>query len=373
MANDVKTETVPCGAKHLFEMRIPDLTVKWAVTEVLPDNDAKPSDVIALIEADTTYPDNRDKAELKIWAEHKKKTVDRLENLKLAGNKIVNNSDNKRPEKKFSLDDGIWNTWDKLNYHISGSVGAASDDTDVPLKVKRWHVQAINKTERPAILAFRNQESANYDSSFAGCTDDVHHSWTFNAGGSSAANFGKMMRNTYSFNYTGHGNVVCGVCQDVYDGIHSGTDAEFGRFTECKTNPKHNKPISVHCVGPFPWLQRDAIKNRVTTPSTPKYLAYSVCCGGAFETSLFDAYISRGTKFAIGFKKSTRCDWARDYSKQLFDTWIQTHKADPDKIPDTFNSLHATWSTKLEPVLFGKYMGMGSHLRNLGRSIASIF
>mgnify|MGYP000305886973 CR=1 FL=1 len=151
MANEVKTETVASGAKHLFEMKIPDLSVKWAVTEVVPDNDIKPNDAIALIEADTTYPVNRDKAELRIWAEHKQKNVESLKDLKLAGNQVLANSDNKRPVKKFTLDDGIWNVWDKLNYHVSGAVDTANADTVKPLKVKRWHIQAINKQESAGI------------------------------------------------------------------------------------------------------------------------------------------------------------------------------------------------------------------------------
>lgn len=369
MKNTMKKKIVPSDAKHRFEFKVSDLTLKWDVPSVIPDNVIRQDESIAVIEGDTTFPVNRDKATLKVWSEYKQNKVDYPSKFKLSGNKIVNIDDSLRPQKQFSLDDDIWSKWDKLSYHVTGKVDTLSVDTEKALKVKRWHVQAINTTERAAILAFRNQESANYNNSFSGCTDDEHHSWAFNAGSSSATEFGDLMKNTYSFNYTGHGNVICGLCErTVYDGIESGTDAEFGRFTQCPNDSKHNKPISVHCVGPFPWLQREDIKKKA--PKKPKYLAYSVCCGGAFETSLFDAYIAGGTKFAIGFKKSTRCDWARDYSKQLFDTWIQTHGADPDKIPEVFNSLYTTWSAKLEPVLFGKYYGIGSHLRDVGRSIA---
>jgi hypothetical protein len=105
----------------------------------------------------------------------------------------------------------------------------------------------------------------------------------------------------------------------------------------------------------------------------PKYLIFSVACGGGFETSLYDAFIGRGTKYGIGFRKSTRCDWARDYAKSFFDTWVKTHKCDPSKIPDVFNDLQAKWQVKLQPNLFGKVWGLGSKMRNLGRKIASLF
>ncbi|PCH95025.1 MAG: hypothetical protein COB83_09890 [Gammaproteobacteria bacterium] len=372
MSADLKQQRVNSGASYSFEMKIPKLEVKWSQVSVLPDNEVKPNEIEVVLEGDSTFPTSRDTAEFVIWSEHNHKTIETITALKLAENKITLNSDNTRPVKKFNLSDGIWDQWDQLNYQISGKVDTAESDSKKALIVKRWHVQAINNNERPAILAFRNQESANYDNSFSGCADDVNHSWFFDANNSSAAAFAKMMKNTYSFNYTGHGNVVCGVCNnEVYDGIETGTDAEFGRFTHCPNDNSHNKPKSAHCVGPFPWIQRNDIKD--ITPNTPKYLAYSVCCGGAFESSLFNAYIAMGTKYAIGFKKSTRCDWARDYSQQLFNKWIQTHGADPEKIPEVFNALYTTWSVKLEPVLFGKYWGIGSRLRDLGRSIASIF
>lgn len=372
MEIETKEVTAATGAKHSYVKKIPDLSVKWSVAEVIPDNDVRPDEAKATMEGDTTYPTNRDNAEMQIWAEHKHANVETVSKLKLDANKIVTKNTTDRPFKTFTLDDGLWEPFDKLKYHFTAKVDTAEKETITALKVKRWHVQAINTAERAAILAFRNQESANYDSSFASATDDAHHSWAFDAGNSSKSDFGKMMKNTYSFNYTGHGVVICGTCNAFYDSI-STAGPDYGGWTTCSHDASHSDPKSTHCIGSAPFLQSSDIKSSATVPSVPKYLMYSVCCGGAFETSLYDAYIARGTQYAIGFEKSTRCDWARDYSKQLYDSWIQNHNADPDKLCDVYNSLYSTWSVKLAPRMFGRYWGAGTKLRELGRSVAALF
>ena len=124
---------------------------------------------------------------------------------------------------------------------------------------------------------------------------------------------------------------------------------------------------------PVSFFHAEHVRDEDMVESTPKYLVFSVACGGAFETSLYDAYIGRGTKYGIGFKKSTRCDWARDYAKSFFETWVKTHGCNPSKIPDVFEGLQATWEAKLQPDIFGRYSAVGSHLRNLGRRIAALF
>jgi hypothetical protein len=56
----------------------------------------------------------------------------------------------------------------------------------------------------------------------------------------------------------------------------------------------------------------------------------------------------------ILFRKSTRCTLARDYEKSFFDTWVKTHKCDPEKIPEIFDGLLSQYDMSLKPVLFGR-------------------
>jgi hypothetical protein len=249
------------------------------------------------------------------------------------------------------------------------------------IKVKRWHVQAIDKNpaEATAQLPFRHQEQANFLSSFSGSAEDEKKSHAFVANSTSKSDFGSWMKNTYSFVYTGHGCVICGTCGQPFDSAHGTTDAEFGKWTRCRGNPKHRSPVSTYCIGAWENLATSKnvsffyskhVRDKSIVKTPPKYLVFSVACGGAFETSLYDGFIRRGTKFGIGFEKSTRCDWARDYAKSFFDTWVKTHKCDPDKIPSVFNGLQATWGVKLAPSLFGRYFGIGSALREAGRRLS---
>jgi len=393
MPDDAKkiAKAIATELKHKFEAKTPKFTPKWSREWVIPDNDLLPNDAKAEMLVNALYPQNRPRAEITILEEWSNDTVPevRLPELKLQNRKVVKN-DGTRPSHKFTLENAIWGKYDKLLYHFECKIDKAKKKTTKALKVKRWHVHAIDKNPAEAgkQLPFRHQEEANHNAAFQGRPDDAHHTWVFVRPNTTKALFAAHMRNTYSLTYTGHGQVVCGTCGQPYaSSVGDGSDAQFGRWTVCRKDSSHSNPVSTFCIGnqeagfgdttkdhiPVSFFHAEHVRDENVVESTPKYLVFSVACGGAFETSLYDAYIGRGTKYGVGFKKSTRCDWARDYAKSFFNTWVKTHKCDPSKIPDVFKGLQATWETKLQPDIFGKFWGVGSHLRNLGRRIAALF
>lgn len=338
-------------AKHELKARAPDFTPKWSKEWVLPYNLLKEADADVELVVDSVWPEDRLFASLVVQRAHDGADVEVVPFNKLKAKKVVNRSD-ERPVFRFSLRNDIWDPFDKLEYHFTARIDQLEKRTEKPVKVKRWHVQALDIGDtRPAIMGFRNQESSNHVASFAGSDDDAVESHRFDANADKKAEFGSWMRNTYSFNYTGHGAVVCNTCGRMYNNV-SASGPTYGDWTTCPTDATHNDPRSTHCIGPMPWFQASDVMDKDTVYRSPRYLMFSVCCGGAHEPSLYEAYRSRGTMYCIGFRKATRCDWARDYTKSFFDTWCKTHKCDPAKIPEIFDSMQAAWDAKLKPVLF---------------------
>ncbi|MHC4417669.1 MAG: hypothetical protein ACYSU6_03670 [Planctomycetota bacterium] len=397
-----KAEAIAAELKHLFKARLPNFKLKWSREWVIPDNVLLPDDANTEMQVNCMYPANRPRAKITVLKQWNNGTVPKVKipALKLENRKVVKD-DGKRPSHKLTLENGIWDKYDKLEYHFKCQIDRTKKTTTKALKVKRWHVQALDTSDDDPNNAnniyqlYRITERANFVNAFAGSDDDKAHAWDFNANNTDFATFGEKMENTYTFVYTGHGAVMCRKCQQMWDGrsgqpqtpaetaaglpapTHS--DAEFGTWTTCSTVDCKGSGRSTHCIGswqaaPNPsFMDGTHISDEDVVSGTPKYLMFSVCCGGAFESSLYDAYIGRGTKYCVGFKKSTRCDWARDYARSFFDTWVGTHECDPSKIPEVFNDLQSTWEARLQPCLFGKYWGAGSHIRNLGRRIVALF
>ncbi|WP_395701187.1 hypothetical protein [Aquabacterium sp.] len=396
-----KSITSPTDKEHKFTVLDPQFTLKWSRDWVIPKNVLQPGDVVAEMVVDATIPKNKAKSPLRVTKAWNGKSVAKVEvpEVSLKAGQVVQ-ADGKRPPQQFTLDNEIYDPYDKLRYDFYCTISGVEKKVPKSLLVRRWHVQALDNSDNNAAnpnniyQAFRLTEGANFRGAFTS-GDDLAHTWTFNANSTGFAGFGEKMTNSYTFVYTGHGAVMCRTCLAMWDGLPAnpltpaqvaagipqptGSDAEFGRWTCCSTVGCSGSPRSTHCIGGWQpagsasFMDSTHVADSAVCPTTPKYLMFSVCCGGAFETSLYDAYIGRGTKYAVGFKKSTRCDWARDYAKSFFDTWAQTHNCNPDKIPDVFSGLQSTWETKLEPSIFGKYLGLGSKVRNLGRKLADLF
>jgi hypothetical protein len=327
--------------KHKFKVRTPKFTAKWDREWVIPDNALLKNDAKVKMEVNSTYPSNKPKASISVLQEWDGKITPKviLKPLKLTNNKVVLSKNGEIPSYKFKAVNGLWDKYDKLDYHFECEIVNKKEKTSKALKIKRWHVQALDNSDNSATnpnniyKKFRITEGSNFRNSFSGSGDDKAHTWDFNANSTTYKKFGENMQNTYSFVYTGHGAVMCKKCHKMFGSVKNlKSDAEFGKWTKCETAKCGGSPRSTFCVGGWKpagtpsFMDAHHIQSKSIVPVAPKYLVFSVCCGGAFETSLYDAFIGRGTKYCVGFRKSTRCDWARDYAKSFFDTWSKTHK-----------------------------------------------
>lgn len=358
-----------------------DYELEWSREHVIPENVLKPGDVEALFKLKVTKGSlTGPEANLVILSADDGPSLScDTTDVKVSGGKLQG-ADGKDAQIHFEVKHAIWQKFDKLQYHFGCSIDTIRRQTAKAIKVKRWHVQAIdmNPAEATAQLPYRVQEQANFLAAFTGADDDKE-SHSFVADSGTLADFGSWMMNTYSFVYTGHGCVLCKACGTNFDSDDGTTDAQFGTWTHCSADALHSGAVSTFCIGP--WATPPALsffhaahsRDTAIVKVPPRYLVFSVACGGAFESSLFDSFIARGTRYGIGFQKSTRCDWARDYAQSFFNTWAGTHKCDPDKIPTVFDGLDAAWGAKLAPSLFGRYLGLGSRLRELGRSFIALF
>jgi len=168
---------------------------------------------------------------------------------------VVVARDGKTPGHLFTLDNDLWDKFDKLGYTFECTIDKTTKETAKALEVKRWHVQALdNSDNNPAkpqniYQKFRITEGSNFRNSYTGSAKDKAHTWEFNANSVTLSGFGEKMKNTYTFVYTGHGAVMCRDCHKMYKSLHGPSDADFGKWTECSTAGCGGSARSTHCVG----------------------------------------------------------------------------------------------------------------------------
>jgi len=88
-------------------------------------------------------------------------------------------------------------------------------------------------------------------------------------------------------------------------------------------------------------------------PSVPRYLVFLSCCHAGAKPDLANAFLARGTRYVIAFGKKVADRIVRQFSKDFYESWVKTHKCDPDSIPDVFYATSAPYVGDLRPVLFG--------------------
>ncbi|HVU64341.1 MAG TPA: hypothetical protein VHC70_10215, partial [Phycisphaerales bacterium] len=237
----IKKLSAPTDKKTPHVKKLPDFTPKWDREWVIPDNDLQTADIDAGLLVDSKRPTDADPVPVTVETADPLADLVQVPDCELRKKKLVDGA-GKKPVVRFTLKDHrIWQPFDKLEYHFTATVDATSKRTDKPIKVKRFHVHALNTHERPAILAIRQEEGANHTGAFSGSQDDVMHRKEFNAEGCAFTDFGGWMRNTYSYMYTGHGGVVCGVCGQMYN-CTTAPGPTFGDWIDCRGDSSHNDP-----------------------------------------------------------------------------------------------------------------------------------
>jgi hypothetical protein len=96
------------------------------------------------------------------------------------------------------------------------------------------------------------------------------------------------------------------------------------------------------------------IKDSTNIPSVPKYLVYLNTCAAGWEPSLGKAWVGRGTRNVIAFRKYIPDGDARQMARDFHKKWSNTHKNNPEKIPEVFFDVGSAYYKTMKPVLFGK-------------------
>lgn len=85
----------------------------------------------------------------------------------------------------------------------------------------------------------------------------------------------------------------------------------------------------------------------------PKLLIIASCCLTAITDIFPQIWISKGTRWYIGWGVPVPFSNANSFAKKFYSTWCNKYNMNPDKIKDTFDSVQSNY-WKWRPRLFGK-------------------
>jgi hypothetical protein len=158
--------------------------------------------------------------------------------------------------------------------------------------------------------------------------------------------WGSVIRNTYAYHQTSHGDVRCRIDGEQFASSRDNFP------TVCPLDPSH-PGRSVLFTGDTPIGDAEA-SDVVAVPSVPRYLAYINTCVAGWEPSFANAFIARGTRNVIAFRKYIPDNKAREMARQFYRKWTQVFRCDPEKIPEVFLSVSPPFFRSMRPVLFGE-------------------
>jgi hypothetical protein len=279
-----------------------------------------------------------------------------LDNLEIRGDQVVVPATGARPQWTFEAKHGPWEVWDKPLFYMVAHVGdqlqgesphdlANEDDLLRVCPVLVTISDAIADTPAGGGLTTQDEmyEIGNLEK-----LDPARgiYSIPFNQANVPTALWGSVIRNSYAYHQTSHGDVRCRV-----DGAQFNASADGTEPTVCPNDPAH-AGRSVLFIGNTPFGDAETA-NAAAVPSVPRYLVYINTCVAGWEPSFADALMARGTRNVIAFQKYIPDDDAREMARQFYRKWAQIHRLDPEKIPEVFYSVSPPFVGSMKPVLFG--------------------
>jgi len=299
-----------------------------------------------------------------------------LENLVVRGDVVVDRDTGEKPVWSFGAEHDLWDPWDRPWYFFSVEVEHASlradspkahvDQPDDVLRILWWFVSASDAiADTPAGGGLTTQEEMNEIADLL--SPDPHRKigrTAFNQVHVSNAEWGSVIRNSYGYHHSSHGDFICRV-----DGAQFDSGAN-DMPTVCPHDPSH-PGRSVIYIGDSPFGDAEC-SDPNEVPSTPRVLAYLNTCVAGFESSFADALIARGTRNVIAFRKYIPDDDAREMARQFYRKWTQVHKGDPEKIPEVFFSVAPPFYDSMRPVLFGAGGGAAGPLAAAASAVGSV-
>jgi type VI secretion system secreted protein VgrG len=289
-----------------------------------------------------------------------------LKNLEVKGNKVVDKKTGKPPIFVFEGKNFPWDPWAspffffqvKLSHKgLSGeSPSDLSKDRAKTLRVEYWHMAACDAiADTPGGGNLTTQAEMNEIAGILG--SKPHHrvgKRAFNTHTLTSLQWGAYLRNTYAYHHASHGNVV--------DRITGNSLRDPAR-----NNPPHAQPGGVwHSVvsmgaqntpaGYIPGAKLGdvQVRNRRAIPSVPRYLVYLNICVAGWEPSLGSAFIARGTRNYLAFRRYIPDNDARSMARQFYRRWANTYRYNPAKIPAVFFKVGGPFYRTMRPILMGK-------------------
>jgi hypothetical protein len=279
-----------------------------------------------------------------------------IENLEVRGDQIIDPATGARPVFSFEARHKPWEIWDKPLFYMVAHVGDAlqgesphdlSTETDL-LRVRPLvTIIADAIADTPAGGGLSTVDEMNEIGNLEKL-DPARgvYGVPFNQAVVPIALWGSVIRNTYAYHQTSHGDVRCRV-----DGDQFNSTADGKQPTVCPNDPTH-PGRSVLFIGDTPI--GDAETNSVAdVPSVPRYLIYINTCVAGFEPSFADALIGRGTQSVIAFQNYIPDDDAREMARQFFRKWTQVYRNDPEKIGQVYLSVSPAFIVSMRPIIFG--------------------
>jgi hypothetical protein len=278
-----------------------------------------------------------------------------LDKLEVRGDQVVSPDTGKRPEWTFEAKNDPWEIWDIPLFYMVAHVGdrpPAESPHDLSNEEDLLRVcpvlvticDAIADTPAGGGLTTRDEmnEIGNIEK-----LDPARgiYSIPFNQANVPIPLWGSVIRNSYAYHQTSHGDVRCRIDGDQFNS--SPDDSP----TVCPNDPTH-PGRSVLFIGDTPIGDAETA-NVTDVPSVPRYLVYINTCVAGWEPSFANALLARGTRNVIAFQKYIPDDDAREMARQFYRKWTQVFRCDPEKIPEVFYSVSPAYAGSMRPVLFG--------------------
>jgi hypothetical protein len=285
-----------------------------------------------------------------------------LDDLEVRDDHVVVPDTGLRPQWLFEAKHGPWEIWDKPFFYMVAHVGEALQgesphDLDTQEDLLRvcpvlvTICDLIADTPAGGGLTTRDEmyEIGNIEK-----LDPARgiYSVPFNQAHVPTALWGSVIRNSYGYHQTSHGDVRCRIDGDQF--IYDANDLA----TVCPNDPAH-PGRSVIFLGDTPLGDAEAA-DAAAVPSVPRYLVYFNTCSAGWEPSFANALIGRGTRNVIAFRKSIPDGDAREMARQFYRKWTQVFRCDPEKIPEIFYSVSPPFVGSMQPVLFGAGAAAGA-------------
>lgn len=342
---------------------------RWSKPEVLPvhnsgfppatpPTDAIPDDAKVELVADTQGVPDGTPAHIEIKRADTDAVVPgvTLEDLEVRGDQVVVTATGARPVFSFDATHQPWEVWDKPFFYLSvrvdddlGSHGESPHDPatdDDRLRVRPVFVTIADAiADTPAGGGLSTVDEMNE-------IGNIHkldpargvYLIPFNQAVVATALWGSVIRNSYCYHQTSHGDVRCRVDGDQFA---SHADAP----TVCPNDPSH-PGRSVLFIGDTPIGDAET-SDVAAVPSVPRYLVYINTCVAGFEPSFANALMARGTRNVIAFRKYIPDDDAREMARQFYRKWTEIYRGDPERIPEVFLSVAPVYTGSMRPILFG--------------------